>query len=212
MVLDTTSFVAAVGELTGRDVRLARLVDEHGLPDFWHRPPGFRTLVLFILEQQVSLASARAAFERLEEGTGGVTPRRILTCSDIELRSYGFSRQKIRYVHALAEEVARGSLDLAALASRPDDNVREALTRVPGIGPWTADVYMLSCLCRPDVWPVGDRALQVAVAETLGLESVPSPDELARIGRRWAPWRSVAARLLWHGYLSRRGRAEPDPS
>lgn len=101
-----------------------------------------------------------------------------------------------------------GSLDLDALEQVDDDEVRSRLTALPGIGRWTADVYLLACLCRPDLWPVGDRALQVAVAEALALEAVPTQPELEPIGDRWRPLRSTAARVLWHGYLGRRNRVE----
>ena len=209
ILLDTSSFATAAVELTRRDVDLARLVDTYGLPPFWSRPPGFRSLVLFILEQQVSLSSARATFARVEDGLGVISPERIAACPDEQLRTFGVTRQKTRYVRALAEAVQSGLVDLDALGSRSDHEVRSALTAVPGIGPWTAEVYLLSCLRRPDAWPTGDRALQTATAEALGLGSAPTAAELTLIGERWVPWRAVAARLLWHGYLSRRGRTEP---
>ncbi len=205
-LLDARRFSRAARELADTDAALGSLVASHGIPEFWHRPPGFGTLVLLVLEQQVSLASARATFERLRRGVGSVTPRRVLAASDVELRAWGLSRQKARYVRVLAEAVTEGRLDLEGLETLPDDAVRATLTALPGIGPWTADVYLLSSLRRPDIWPVGDRALQVAAAETLMLDTVPDPPRLARIGERWAPWRAVAARLLWHGYLMRRGR------
>lgn len=204
----SADFAAAVDRLTSGDAALGAVVEEHGQPEFWFRPPGFPTLVLFILEQQVSLASAAAAFQRLEARVRTVTPDAVLSCSDDELRADGFSRQKQRYVRVLASAIQFGDLDLAALASMPDDEVRRRLTALTGIGAWTADVYLLSCLRRADLWPVGDRALQVATAETLGLESVPDPPLLEEIGERWRPHRSTAARILWHGYLCRRGRTE----
>ena len=204
--LDAIRFGATVDQLTRRDAALAAVVDVHGIPSFWARTPGFASLVLFILEQQVSLASARAAYDRLTERIGTVEPAGILGSTDEALRSDGFSRQKTRYVRELADAVV-GGLDLASLAHRPDDEVRVRLMEIPGIGRWTADVYLLSCLRRPDVWPVGDRALQVGTKELLDLDSVPEPDELAEIGDRWRPHRSTAARLVWHDYLSRRGRS-----
>src|SRR5262249_49239641 len=107
----------------------------------------------------------------------------------------------------LAVAVRGGALDLDGLASLPDDDVRIALEAIPGIGPWTSTIYLLMVLGRPDVWPVGDIALQQAAAEVLGLDHRPPPDEMAHIGQPWRPWRSVAARLLWHDYLARRGRS-----
>jgi DNA-3-methyladenine glycosylase II len=206
--MDEGTFVIAVDELTSRDHNLARIVDEHGRPRLWTRPAGFPSLVLLILEQQVSLASAAAAYSRVLERIGTMAPTSLLRTTPAQLRVDGVSRQKDRYLRALASAVVDGGLDVEGLALEPDDDARDALLALPGIGPWTADVYLLACLGRPDVWPVGDRALQVATAEALGLDPVPGPDELGLLGERWRPLRSTAARLLWHGYLARRGRAE----
>lgn len=164
--------------------------------------------MLFILEQQVSLASAAAAYRRIVARLGAMAPERVLAATPEELRADGVSRQKDRYLRALATAVETGAIDLPDLARQPDDDVRRALESLPGIGRWTSEVYLLACLGRPDVWPVGDRALQVATAETLGLDPVPTPADLTAVGERWRPHRSTAARLLWHGYLARRGRAE----
>ncbi len=201
-------FAETVAGLAATDPHLAALVRQHGVPACWRRSPGFPTLVLFILEQQVSLASAAAAYRRIVARIGAMTPDRVLAATAEELRGAGVSRQKDRYLRALATAVDTGAIELAALARQPDDDVRRTLEALPGIGRWTSDVYLLACLDRPDVWPVGDRALRVATAETLGLDAVPSPADLAVIGERWRPRRSTAARLLWHGYLARRGRAE----
>lgn len=206
--MNAGSWHQRVAELAAADATLAAVVAEHGVPDRWTRPPGFPALVLLILEQQVSLASGAAAYRRVAERAGGMTPERLLAVPPADLRVAGVSRQKDRYLRALAEAVTTGTLDLAALQEVGDDEVRTALTRLPGVGTWTADAYLLACLDRPDVWPVGDRALQVAVSETLALRAVPTQQELLRLGERWRPNRSDAARLLWHGYLSRRGRAE----
>lgn len=201
-------FRKAIGELTAIDPLLARAASRYGQPDFWHRPPGFSTLVLFILEQQVSLASAAAAFKRLRARVGEVTPRSVLLPTDADLRADGFSRQKTRYVRLLAEAVLAGEIDIDGLGPLEDAEVRRRMVALTGIGPWTAEVYLLSCLRRPDVWPVHDRALQVATAEVLELERVPDPHQLGAIGERWRPHRSTAARLLWHSYLVRRDRKE----
>lgn len=206
--LDADGFARAVDDLTSGDADLARLVDAHGVPTLWRRPPGFRSLVLLILEQQVSLASGAAAYRRVLARTGSMSPSALLATRPADLRADGVSRQKDRYLRALAEAVGTGALDLGALAHLPDDAVRTALVELPGIGVWTADTYLLACLARPDLWPVGDRALQVATAEALGLAAAPTQAELVRIGERWRPHRSSAARLLWHGYLDRRGRVE----
>jgi DNA-3-methyladenine glycosylase II len=207
MPLTEASFSATVDLLCSADARLGAVVEAHGHPPFWTRPPGFATVVLFILEQQVSLASAAAAFRRLEERVGGVTPDGILASSDEGLRADGFSRQKAAYVRGLAEAVSSGRFDLESIAELSDERARAVLMALPGIGPWTADVYLLSCLRRPDVWPVGDRALQVGAAEICDLEAIPSAVDLASLGESWRPHRSSAARILWHGYLCRRGRS-----
>lgn len=205
-VLDEAGFLDAIGLLCDADPRLGEAVERHGTPEFWTRPPGFATLVLVILEQQVSLASAKAAFDRLVSRTGAVSPHTIVSSTDAELRADGFSRQKTRYVRLLSEQVLNGELDLDALSTLPDDDVRDRLLALTGIGPWTADVYLLSCLRRPDVWPVGDRALQVGTGEILGLDAVPSSTELEALGEPWRPLRSAAARIVWHSYLTERGR------
>ncbi len=210
-ILDAGAFDRVTAALVDADEALARVVAEHGVPPFWSRPAGFRSLVLLILEQQVSLASAAAAYRRLRERVRTVTPETVLACSPEELRADGVSRQKDRYLRALASAVESGSLDLEALASLDDETARAALVALPGIGRWTADVYLLACLGRPDLWPVGDRALQVAVAEALDLPEVPDPVALEPLGERWRPHRSSAARILWHGYLGRRGRVETPP-
>ena len=209
-MLDETSFTAAATDLATRDPALASIVERHGLPDFWAREPGLPTLVLLILEQQVSLASARAAFDRLVGRLGELTTAGILASTDEELRADGFSRQKARYVRALATAIEEGALDLDAIGALGDDEVRAALVALPGIGPWTAEVYLLSALRRPDTWPVGDIALQEAARRALGLELRPTPDELEGIGEAWRPHRASAARLLWHLYLSEPRRAAGD--
>ena len=195
-------------ELADRDPSLGKVVADYGLPDFWHRPASFATLVLFVVEQQVSLASAKAVFDRMHAALGGITPDTLLSADPELLRATGLTRQKQRYVLLLAAAVDDGSLDLPVLAAMTDDEVRGRLLALTGIGPWTADVYLLSALRRADMWPVGDRALQVGVGEVLGLDETPSPLALEGLGDRWRPLRAVAARLVWHNYLCRRGRAE----
>ena len=202
--LTVRTFRWAVRELAERDAVLAGIVDRHGVPAFWHRLPGFPTLLLLILEQQVSLASAKAAFDKVDARLAGVTPHGLLALRDEELREDGFSRQKTRYARALAAAVVERHLDLAGLEQLDDAGVRETLTVLPGIGPWTAEVYLLSALRRPDTWPTGDLALQEAARAALLLEGRPTPPELESIGERWRPHRATAARLLWHRYLSER--------
>lgn len=202
------TFAAIANELIASSAALAAVVADHGMPTFWSRPPGFRSLVLLILEQQVSLASGAAAYRRLRDRVRQVTPATVLACTPEELRADGVSRQKDRYLRALADAVLDGALDLDELHDLDDDAARRALVALPGIGPWTADVYLLACLGRSDLWPVGDRALQVAVAEAMDLATIPDPRRLEHLGEDWRPHRSTAARILWHGYLARRGRVE----
>lgn len=202
VTLTEESLLHAVDELAARDVDLARIVATIGPPPLWAREPGFPTLIHLILEQQVSLASARAAFDRLLTLASPLTPTRFLEFDDEALRGIGFSRQKTRYSRLLAQTLLDGELDLDALHTLPDDEVRSALTRLTGIGPWTADVYLLMVLRRPDVWPIGDRALVVAARRVKKLDQDPTADEMMALGVAWQPWRAVAARLLWHHYLS----------
>jgi len=182
-------------------------VARYGPPPLWDRPAGFGTLIHIILEQQVSLASAKAAYDRLLAATDPLTPDAFLRLTDAQLLTIGFSRQKARYGRALARAILDGTLDLTSLDGLDDDAVQLALEAVPGIGRWTSTIYLLMVLCRPDVWPTGDIALATAVAQTKGLVTRPDPATLMRLGEAWRPWRSVAARLFWHDYLARRGRA-----
>jgi DNA-3-methyladenine glycosylase II len=205
--LTTPALLAAVDELAARDAELAGIVARHGPPPLWDREPGFSTLLHIVLEQQVSLASAQAAFDRLLAATDPLTPAAFLELTDAQLLAIGFSRQKARYGRALAGAIARGGLDLDALETLDDDAVHQALQAIPGIGPWTSTVYLLMVLLRPDLWPVGDIALAQAVGDVKGLGRRPDAIEMAELGEAWRPWRSVAARLFWHDYLSRRGRA-----
>jgi DNA-3-methyladenine glycosylase II len=204
--LTIASLAAAVDELAARDADIAGIVARFGRPPLWDREPGFATLLHLILEQQVSLASAAAAFGRLRAAADPLTPARFLELTDAELLAIGFSRQKARYGRALASAIEAGALDLDALVATDDEAVHEALQVVPGIGPWTSTIYLLMVLGRPDVWPVGDIALAAAVGEVKGLARRPGPGEMAELGEAWRPWRSVAARLFWHDYLRRRGR------
>lgn len=205
-VLTDSSLTMAVTELAARDPDLGRIVARFGPPPMWARDPGFPTLVHLILEQQVSLASALAAFQRLRAAAKPLTPATFLALDDAQLLAVGFSRQKARYGRALATAVLEGSLDLDGLAALDDEGVDRALTVVPGVGPWTATIYRLMVLLRPDSWPVHDIALAQAIREVRGLDVRPSPDEMHALAEGWRPWRAVAARILWHHYLSSRGR------
>jgi DNA-3-methyladenine glycosylase II len=167
----------------------------------WPRDPGFATLIRFILEQQVSLASADAAYGRLEDVLGPITPDGFLSLDDDELHRVGFSRQKAAYGRGLAEGMLDGTIDLQRLDAQADNDAMESLEAIKGVGPWTASCYLLFVLMRPDAWPPGDRALHVAMANALELGDEPSTTEADAIAARWTPFRAVAARLLWHDYL-----------
>lgn len=203
---------AAVRELTAADPRLATVVEAHGPPPLWAREPGFPTLLLLILEQQVSLASARAAYARLAARIGAVTPHGVLASTYEELRADGFSRQKTRYARLLAGAVEDGSLDLDALADATDAEVHDRLTALPGIGRWTADVFLVMALRRPDAWPAGDLALQEALRRVEALDARPGPTEAEALAERWRPHRATAARILWHLYLSEPVRPRRRPA
>jgi DNA-3-methyladenine glycosylase II len=200
--LTDQGLAAAVKKLARRDADLARVVRDHGPPPLWAREPGFATLVLLILEQQVSLASARATFARLEARLGGLVPERVARLDRRDCKAAGVSRQKAGYLRGLAEAVAGGTLRIERIAGLSDAAAREHLTSVKGIGPWTSDIYLLMALRRPDIWPVGDLALATATHAVKGLAARPDRDELEEIGEAWRPWRAVAARILWHYYLA----------
>lgn len=204
--LTEAALVRAVEELAARDPDLAGVAARWGPPPMWARPPGFPTLVHIVLEQQVSLASAQAAFDRLRQAVDPLTPERFLDLGDAELLANGLSRQKARYVRLLAREIVTGGFDLDGVGQLDDEDARAALVAMTGIGPWTASIYLLMALRRPDVWPGEDLALATAVAQVKGLTHRPSGQELEALALAWRPWRSVAARLFWHDYLQRRGR------
>jgi DNA-3-methyladenine glycosylase II len=210
---DETTFLEAVSLLGEEEPPFARVVEEHGRPPFWQRPAGFPTLVWLIMEQQVSLESGAAMYRRLHGLLGAITPEAVAGTAEAELRAIGVTKQKTSYLLDLAGSIVSGELDLEALAEGPFETARRSLLAVKGIGPWTADAYLLSALRFPDVFPIGDRALQVGAAEVLGLDTVPKPDELELLSLPWRPVRAAAARIIWHAYLRRRGRVEPaDPT
>ena len=194
----------AARALAASDPDLGRVLARLGAPPLWAREPGFPTLVHIILEQQVSLASARAAFERLRALAAPLTPPSFLALGDAELRAAGFSRQKTAYCRHLAALIEVGELDLEGVARLGDGEARGELLKVKGVGPWTADIYLLMALGRPDVWPSGDLALAAAAREVKRLPARPTHPELDAMAEAWRPYRAVAARLLWHHYLNKK--------
>ena len=200
--LTRRSLLNATRHLAARDSDLAAVVGAYGPPPLWAREPGFHTLIHIILEQQVSLASAKAAYDRLIVATGRPVPERFLALNDAELTRIGFSRQKAGYGRGLAEAILDGRLDLAGLETLEDAQAKVQLTAIKGIGSWTADIYLLMVLRRSDTWPSGDLALASAVQRVKRLRHKPTPEKLQELGKAWQPWRAVAARILWHYYLS----------
>lgn len=200
--LDESSLAEAVHALAAVDPDLAGIVARHGQPPLWGREPGFETLAHIVLEQQVSLASGAAALARLRAATGEVSPAAVVAAGEARLLAAGLTRQKTRYLLGLADAVLTGRLDLDDLALADDGAVRARLTALLGIGDWTADVYLVMALRRPDVWPVGDLALAAAMRRAKGLPALPRREEQLGLAAAWRPWRAAAARILWHAYLS----------
>jgi len=186
------------------DKDLAVLVDKYGAPPLWARKPGYAALVHIILEQQVSLASAKAIFERLKTEAKDITPEVVKKLTVDGLCELGFTGQKAQYCHGLAELINSKQLDLKKLARCDENTARESLLNVRGIGPWTADIYLLMVLRRPDIWPDGDLALAESARRIKRLRKRPDVEKLRKVASAWSPWRSVAARILWHAYLSER--------
>src|SRR5712691_8724167 len=200
--LTADTLAEGVAELSRRDPHLAAVVARHGAPPLWDRPPGFETLVQIILEQQISLSAGRAAYGRLEWLAGAVTPERVAALTEADLRGAGLTRQKSAYIRGLAQAIVAGEFDPDRLADLDDEGARAALIKLRGVGAWTADIYLLMALGRADIWPSGDLALVAAIREVKRMRSLPSSDRIGRVTNAWRPWRAVAARLLWHHYLS----------
>ena len=195
--------------LASRDSDLARLFAIDGVPPLWARKPCFSTLIHIILEQQVSLASAMAMYRRLLDNLAPFTPDNFIKAGSSRLRALGVTRQKAAYCIHIANAILENRLDLKALSRMDDPAVLETLTQIKGIGPWTASIYLLMALCRPDVWPPGDIALMNTLRKVKSLEGHPSPSELSEIIEAWRPFRSIAARMLWHHYLFEKPRTGP---
>lgn len=200
--LDETKLIAVCEKLSEADADLAFIYRTYGAPPLWKREASFATLVHIVLEQQVSLASALAAFNKLQEKLGEITPEAVLALSDEELKAVYFSRQKTVYARELARSITNKNLDLQRLEILPDAEVKHELKKIKGIGDWTADIYLLMALLRPDVMPKGDLALHVAWQRLKKAEKRPNADEFLLIAEKWKPFRAIAARLLWHFYLS----------
>jgi DNA-3-methyladenine glycosylase II len=189
-------------KLASRDADLAGIITNYGYPPFWSRPNTFETLVHIILEQQVSLASALSALNKLKEKVQLLTPARVILLTDEEMRACYVSRQKSGYIKYLAEALISGQLNLAELEEMPDDEVRAKLVALKGIGNWTADVYLMFVLQHPDVFPIGDLAAVNALKRIKKLSADTTREQLLDIASQWQPYRTLATMLLWHFYLS----------
>ena len=201
--LNKTSLAAAAQHLAKRDKDLATILKSYGPPPLWAREPGFATLVQIILEQQVSLASAASIYKRITENVTPFGPDRVIELGEPHLKSLGLTRQKTAYCIHLAESINSNSLNLRGLAKMNDEDAKAALMQVKGIGSWSADIYLLMVLRRPDIWPASDLALATAATKLKKLKQRPTSDQLFGIADRWRPFRSVAARMLWQYYLAR---------
>jgi DNA-3-methyladenine glycosylase II len=201
--LTEVSLARAAKRLARRDRDLAAILKRHGPPPLWARPTGFATLVKIILEQQVSLASAAALFTRLQQNTVPFRPVRVLELGEAHLKSLGLTRQKTSYCLHLAESLVNKRLRLSQIARMSDAQAKAALMEIKGLGAWSADVYLLMALRRPDVWPVNDLALEIAFQKLKGLPRRPNANQLLQIAEAWRPYRSVAARMLWQYYLAK---------
>lgn len=205
--INRRNLAGACKELSTLDPELGRVFENYGVPPLWDRPRGFATLVHIILEQQVSLASAKACFDKLVSRLGELTPELLLALDDAELKAVGFSRQKTSYARHLAEAVLEERLDFDRLHRLPDADAKYELMNLKGVGHWTADIYLLMAMLRADIMPRGDLALHIAWQKLTGSPDRPGSDEFVIKAERWRPYRSVAARLLWHFYLSERNKA-----
>jgi DNA-3-methyladenine glycosylase II len=190
--------------LAEKDLIFKTILQQHSYPPMWTRKATFATLIHIVLEQQVSLASARAAFNKLKEKTGLITPAKLLQLSDQELRACYFSRQKTVYARHLAEAFISKKIQLNKLTASHDDEVRGVLKQVKGIGDWTADVYLLFALQRTDIFPIGDLAMVNALKEVKQLPADTPREVLLSLAEHWRPYRSIAAMLLWHHYIKTR--------
>ena len=200
---------AGMRALRRKCAHLRRVHDMTGDPPLRRRPAGFEGLCRIIVGQQLSTASAAAIWSRLDAEIAPASPSRLLAMSDEALRAVGLSAPKIRTLRSVAQAAADGLLAIENLGSQPDEAVHEQLTGIPGIGPWTADIFIMFCLGRRDAFAAGDLALQVAAQGALNLEQRPPAPELLELAERWRPWRAVAARLLWayHPILKKQQRS-----
>ncbi|MFZ5674789.1 MAG: DNA-3-methyladenine glycosylase family protein [Pseudomonadota bacterium] len=204
--IETEADIAeGVAWLIAREPRFQAVIDTHGLPPLRRAEGGLPGLLRIVTEQMISLQAADAIWQRLARELAPLDPPAVLRRRHATLMKLGLSGAKSRTFHALARAAHRGEFQVESLHEAPDEAVIAALVALPGIGPWTADIYVLSCMGRADAWPTGDLALQAAAAHLLGLEKRPDARTMAGLAEAWRPWRAVAARLLWSHYRSLKG-------
>jgi len=203
---DENNFIEICDYLTKNDTDLKLIIATYGYPPLWKRSPSFETLIHIILEQQVSLSSARSALNKLKEQVGQVTPESILLLTDEQLRNCYFSRQKSSYVRHLAQAVISNQLSIESFNAATDEYVRTALKKIKGIGDWSANVYLMMAMQRADLFPLNDVALVKSLQETKNLPRFISKEEISVIAAKWKPYQTIAAFILWHSYLCKRKR------
>ena len=192
----------AITFLIEKDPVFKKLQQQYGTPFIPSRPQGFVTLCKLILEQQVSIDSAKACFQKIENFLGEVSPATVSQCAEADLKSCGVSRQKISYLKILSKAVTEG-LNLESLASKPAEEVRTELLKIKGIGHWTIDVYLMFSLQSPDIIPLGDIAIVNTIKE---LFDIRTKEEMEQLSQNWKPYRTMATFMLWHHYLEKRNR------
>ena len=203
-VFNKENFHQFCDHLAKKDKHLKQIIMKYGYPPMWQRKPNFETLIHIILEQQVSLASAKAALSKLKEKIGIITPKKLLSLTDVEMKACYFSRQKIIYARHLALSIENGELSIKKICDLCDDEIRNELTKMKGIGNWTVDVFLLMALQRTDVFPVGDLAMMNSLKKIKQLHDLTTKEEILNLSESWKPYRSIAVMIFWHAYIEER--------
>lgn len=201
---DENNFHRLCDLLAKKDQHIKQIILQYGYPPLWSRKAGFETLIHIVLEQQVSLASAKAALLKLKEKIGLVTPQKLLKLTDEELKACYFSRQKTVYARCLAEAIIHKQISIKDLQQMDNEAIRSQLTAIKGIGHWTVDVFLMMVLHRADLFPTGDIALMNSVKHEKQLPVHTSKDAILKIAETWRPNRTVAAFIFWHAYIKRK--------
>lgn len=193
-----------IDQLIKKDKAIALIYDKHGAPPNWSRPPGFVSLSMIILEQQVSLASAKAHFTKLNKYLKKFTPKNILQLSDEEMRTCQISRQKAKYLRCLSNAILEKEINLDELSNLNENEIREKLMRIKGIGNWTSDIYLMFCLQSKNIFPIGDVAVVNTIKELYGIST---REEIMNLSHTWSPNKSLATYFMWHHYLEKRKKS-----